>query len=273
MGASCCKLQRCRGGEGRSSLSSRYRVGVRPGKLPPPCQQGIEASWKMVKPVENGDQEQMTKKSASPSPVHQLSLALGKPSTSSSNVCIPLENLGRHDEGDKSDQGWPSVDDKCYRSGRCAQRSASDSGGLRSRRRRLERQAEEQDSCHEAFWSPDSKMEWTIDQPESEESFWIPDSLASHMGLERHRRVCTESQNTEEDGDHNLLHEVMQLYNSPREDVSQPEKVMSSKKDNWVDEKDQLEADTSRNLVSLDPATHTNATIFVEDALEGNCIS
>ena len=63
------------------------------------------------------------------------------------------------------------------------------------------------------------------------------------------------------------------MYNSPREDVSQPEKVMSSKKDNWVDEKDQLEADTSRNLVSLDPATHTNATIFVEDALEGNCIS
>ena len=56
--------------------------------------------------------------------------------------------------------------------------------------------------------------------------------------------MCTESQNTEEDGDHNLLHEVMQLYNSPREDVSQPENVMSSKKDNWVDEKDQLEAAT-----------------------------
>ena len=267
MGASCCKLQRCRGGEGRSSLSSRYRVGVRPGKLPPPCQ-GVEASWKMVKPIENGDEEKIAKRSASPSlsSVHQLSLALGKQTTSSSSACIPLENIGRS-QGDHSDQGWPSVDDKCYQRGRCAQRSASDSGGLRSRRRRLERQDEE-------HWSPASKTEWTIDQPEREESFWIPDSLASHMGLEKHRRVCTESQNTEEDGDHNLLHEVMQLYNSPREEVSQLEEVMSSKKDNWLEEKDQVEDETSHNLVNLDPATQRNSvTIFVEDASESNCIS
>ena len=271
MGASCCKLQRCRGGEGRSSLSTRYRVGVRPGKLPPPCQ-GVEASWKMVKPVENGDQEQMAKRSVSPSPVHQLSLALGKQSISSSSACIPLDNLGNN-ECDKSDQGyhgWPSVDDKCHRSGRCAQRSASDSGGLRSRRRRLGRQDEE----HEAFWSPDSKMEWTIDQPEREESFWIPDSLASHMGLERHRRVWTESLNTEEEGDHNLLHEVMQSYSSPREDFSQPDNVMSSKKDNWLEEKDLVEDESSLNLVSLDPATQRNSvTIFVEDVSGSNCIS
>ena len=267
MGASCCKLQKCRGGEGRSSLSSRYRVGVRPGKLPPPCQ-GVEASWKMVKPIENGDQEKMAKRSASPSPssAHQLSLALGKQSTPSSSACIPLENIGRS-QGDHSDQRGPSDDDKCYQRGRCAQRSASDSGGLRSRRRRLERQ-------DEAFWSPESKMEWSIDQPEREESFWIPDSLASHMGLEKHRRVCTESPNTEEEGDHNLLHEVMQLYNSPREEVSQLEELMSSKKDNWLEEKDQDEFESSLNLVSLDPATQRNSvTIFVEDASESNCIS
>ena len=116
--------------------------------------------------------------------------------------------------------------------------------------------------------------EWTIDKPEREESFWIPDSLASHMGLERHRRVCRESQNTEEDGDHNLLHEVMQLYNSPREDASQLDEVMSSKKDNWLEEKDQLQDDTSNNLVNLDPAIQRNSvTIFVQDASEGNCIS
>ena len=222
-----------------------------------------------MKPMENGGQQQIAKRPVSPSPIHQLSLALGKQSISSSSAGFPLENL-RRNEGDKSDQGWTSVDDKCYRSGRCAQRSASDSGGLRSRRRRLERQAEE----HEAFWSPDSEMKWTIDQPESEESFWIPDSLASHMGLERHRRVCRESQNTEEDGDHNLPHEVMQLYNSPREDVSQPEMVMSSKKDNWLEEKDQVEDETSHDLVNLDPATQRNSvTIFVEDASESNCIS
>ena len=208
-----------------------------------------------MKPMENGNQD-------------QLSLAAGKPSISSPSVCIPLENPG--DEGEKTDQRRTSTDDERYLSGRLVQRSASDSGGLRSRRRRLERQDEE----HEAFWSPHSKMEWTIDQPEREESFWIPDSLASHMGLERHRRVCTESENTEEeDGDHNLLHEVMQLYNSPRGGGSQPDKVMSSKKDNWLKEKDQLETDISCKQVSLDPATHKQVSILVEDALEGNCIS
>ena len=228
----------------------------------------------MVKPMENSNKEQMAKRSASPSPspVHQLSLALGKQSISSPSACTPLKNLGGN-QANNSDQEWPSVDDKCYRSGRCAQRSASDSGGLRSRRRRLERHDEEQ----EAFWSPNSKMEYTINKPEREESFWIPDSLASHMGLERHRRVCTESQNTEEDGDHNLLHEVMQLYNSPREDVTQMDEVMSSKKDNWLEEKDQLQDEkdeTRNNLVNLDPATQRNSvTIFVEDASEGNCIS
>ena len=39
--------------EGRSSLSSRYRVGVRPGKLSDE-NQGVEASWQIVKPMEDG---------------------------------------------------------------------------------------------------------------------------------------------------------------------------------------------------------------------------
>ena len=265
MGGSCCKLQRGRDGEGRSSLSSRYRVGVRPGKLPTPCQ-AVEGTWKMARPVEDGDQDQMGKGSTSPSPAHQLSLTLCKQSLSSSSSCIPLEKMERNQvDNSDHDQGWPPVADRNYQSGRCAQRSVSDSGGLRSRRKRLERQD------REAFWSPDSRMEWTISQSEREESFWIPDSLASHMGLERHRRISTESQNTEEDGDHNLLHEVMQMYHSPRADNYPVDEVMSSKKDNWLEEKDQIVDTKSHNL---DPATQRNSvTIFVEDASDGNCIT
>ena len=49
---------------------------------------------------------------------------------------------------------------------------------------------------------------------------------------------------------------------------------MSSKKDNWLEERDQVDDETSHNLVNLDPATQRNSvTIFVEDASESNCIS
>ena len=70
MGGNCCKLQRCRNVEGRSSLSSRYRVGVRPGKLSDE-NQGVEASWQIVKPMEDGGEEQRTKgqEVLSPSPI------------------------------------------------------------------------------------------------------------------------------------------------------------------------------------------------------------
>ena len=255
MGGNCCKLQRCRNVEGRSSLSSRYRVGVRPGKLSEE-NHGVEASWQIVKPMEDGGEEQRTKRQEvlSPSPIQ------GGELTVEGQEYIRGEG-----------QGQVTAVKRGFPEGMYDQQSPhSQREGLRYRRRRLARPEEEQ----EAFENPGDEVGWTKDQRVKEERFWIPDSLASHMGLEKHRRVRLERRKTDEDADEDLLHEVMQMYNSPREDVSQLDEVRSSKKDTWLAEEDQFKEDASPNLMCLDPAIQrSSVTIFVEDASQSNCVN
>ena len=241
-------------------MSSRYRVGVRPGGEWEGTKKGLEevdspGGESGLLPLPSWHLDSSPRSSSSPGSPCRQGLEPPRGCYNSATLALEQRSLSLKD---------PMEARRVWRKG--AQRSVSDTADQEGRkvRRRL-------------VLSPEN---WLEEEPE--EKFWIPDSLASHMGLGRagpdQDRASWERMAALE-GDSELLREVLEklrqhpVLGGKDEDSSLGEETSFEEtsedmvtSDDRCCEEDSPEVST---MASSNSATHRNSvTIFVVGAEE-----